>query len=183
MGGLAALMLAKAHPGDAGKLMIVDSLPFIGTLFAPTATVAMIEPRAKAMRDMQAASYGKPADAATATAIADRLALRPEARAKVTAWAMAADPRVSAQAMYEDMTTDLRPAMPADRDADHARLSLGGVGTERDAGEGAVHRGLCGRAERAVRGDRRCGAFRDARPARGVSGGGGEVCGVMLVRS
>jgi pimeloyl-ACP methyl ester carboxylesterase len=109
MGGL---MLAKAHPGDAGKLMIVDSLPFIGTLFAPTATVAMIEPRAKAMRDMQAASYGKPADAATATAIADRLALRPEARAKVTAWAMAADPRVSAQAMYEDMTTDLRPAMP-----------------------------------------------------------------------
>lgn len=110
MGGLAALMLAKAHPGDAGKLMIVDSLPFIGTLFAPTATVAMIEPRAKAMRDMQAASYGKPADAATA--IADRLALRPEARAKVTAWAMAADPRVSAQAMYEDMTTDLRPAMP-----------------------------------------------------------------------
>ncbi|KIU28017.1 alpha/beta hydrolase [Sphingomonas melonis] len=111
MGGLAALMLAKAHPGDAGKLMIVDSLPFIGTLFAPTATVAMIEPRAKAMRDTQAASYGKPADAAAATAIADRLALRPEARAKVTAWAIAADPRVSAQAMYEDMTTDLRPAM------------------------------------------------------------------------
>ena len=36
MGGLAALMLAEAHPGDAGKLMIVDSLPFIGTLFAPT---------------------------------------------------------------------------------------------------------------------------------------------------
>lgn len=111
MGGLAALMLAKAHPGDAGKLMIVDSLPFIGTLFAPTATVAMIEPRAKAMRDAQAASYGTPADAAMATATAERLALTPGARAKVTAWMTAADPRVSAQAMYEDMTTDLRPAM------------------------------------------------------------------------
>ena len=111
MGGLAALMLAKAHPGDAGKLMIVDSLPFIGTLFAPTATVAMIEPRAKAMRDMQAASYGKPADDAMATATANQLALKPDSRAKVVAWVKAADPRVSAQAMYEDMTTDLRPAM------------------------------------------------------------------------
>lgn len=111
MGGLAALMLAKAHPGDAGKLMIVDSLPFIGTLFAPTATVAMIEPRAKAMRDMQAATYGRPADAAAATAIAARLALKPDSRAKVAAWAEGADPRVSAEAMYEDMTTDLRPAM------------------------------------------------------------------------
>ena len=111
MGGLVALMLAKAHPGDAGRLMIVDSLPFIGTLFAPTATVAMVEPRAKAMRDAQVASYGKPADGAAAQAIADRLALKPASRAKVTAWAKAADPRVSGQAMYEDMTTDLRPAM------------------------------------------------------------------------
>jgi len=111
MGGLVALMLAKAHPGDAGRLMIVDSLPFIGTLFAPTATVAMVEPRAKAMRDAQVASYGKPVDAAFAQATADRLALKPEPRAKVAAWVKAADPRVSGQAMYEDMTTDLRPAM------------------------------------------------------------------------
>lgn len=111
MGGLAALMLAKAHPGDAGKLMIIDSLPFIGTLFAPGATVAMIEPQAKAMRDAQIASYGKPGDDAGAAAIAERLALKPASRAAVAGWAKAADPRVSGQAMYEDMTTDLRPAM------------------------------------------------------------------------
>lgn len=111
MGGLVAMMLAKAHPGDAGKLMIVDSLPSIGTLFAPAATVAMVEPRARQMRDAQVASYGKPADAAAARAVADRLALKPASRAKVTAWAEAADPRVSGQAMYEDMTTDLRPAL------------------------------------------------------------------------
>ncbi len=111
MGGLAALMLAKAHPADAGKLMIVDSLPFIGTLFSPAATVAMIEPRAKAMRDMQAASYGKPADDAMATATANQLASKPASRARVVSWIKAADPRVTAQAMYEDMTTDLRPAM------------------------------------------------------------------------
>lgn len=111
MGGLVALMLAKAHPADAGKLMIVDSLPFIGALFSPAATVAMIEPRAKAMRDMQAARYGKPADEAMATATANQLASKPASRAKVLSWVKAADPRVSAQAMYEDMITDLRPAM------------------------------------------------------------------------
>lgn len=113
MGGLVAMMLARAHPADADRLMIVDSLPFIGTLFAPTATVAMVEPQAKAMRDAQVASYGQPASEAMATATANRLALKPASRAQVAAWFKAADPRVSGQAMYEDMTTDLRPQMKA----------------------------------------------------------------------
>ena len=111
MGGLVALMLAKAHPADAGRIMIVDSLPFVGTLFLPTATVAMVEPQARAMRDRIAASYGKPVDPAYATATAERLALKPGSRATVAGWMAKADPRVTATAMYEDMTTDLRPAM------------------------------------------------------------------------
>jgi pimeloyl-ACP methyl ester carboxylesterase len=111
MGGLTAMMLAKAHPADAGRLMIVDSLPFIGTLYSPAATAALIEPQAKVMRDAQVASYGKPADDAAAQAIADRLAAKADSRAKVAAWAKAADPRVSGQAMYEDLTTDMRPVM------------------------------------------------------------------------
>ena len=32
MGGLIALMLAKAHPGDVSRLMIVDALPLLVTL-------------------------------------------------------------------------------------------------------------------------------------------------------
>jgi pimeloyl-ACP methyl ester carboxylesterase len=111
MGGLIGLMLAKAHPGDVGKLMMVDSLPYIGDIFVPGATVAQVEPQAKAMRDAEIASYGKPADDAMATATANGLALKPDSRAKVVAWVKAADPRVSGEAMYEDMTTDLRPAM------------------------------------------------------------------------
>lgn len=107
MGGLVGLMLAKAHPGDVGKLMIVDSLPWFGMLFGPTATVAAVEPQAKAMRDQMAASYGKP-DAAGAQAIAAKLALKPASQARVTAWVGQADARVSAEAMYEDMVTDLR---------------------------------------------------------------------------
>lgn len=111
MGGLVGLMLARAHPGDVRQLMVVDALPFIGTLFAPGATVPAIEPQARMMRDAMAARYGQPADPAASRAVAVRLAATPEAQAKVAAWAAKADPRVSARAMYEDMTTDLRPAL------------------------------------------------------------------------
>jgi pimeloyl-ACP methyl ester carboxylesterase len=111
MGGLVGLMLAKAHPADVGKLMIVDSLPFYGMLFGPTATVAMVEPRGKMMRDQIVASYGKPADPAAADGIAHQLASKLDSQAKVKAWAMAADPRVTGEAMYEDLTTDMRPDM------------------------------------------------------------------------
>jgi pimeloyl-ACP methyl ester carboxylesterase len=111
MGGLVGLMFAKAHPDHVAKLMIVDSLPFYGMLFGPTATVAMVEPHGKAMRDRMIARYGQPADAAAADMIAHQLAAKPDSQAKVKAWAMAADPRVSGEAMYEDLTTDLRPDM------------------------------------------------------------------------
>ncbi len=110
MGGLLGLMLAKAHPADIGKLMIVDSLPWYGMVFAPTATVAMIEPQAAKMRDGLAATYGKPDPDASAK-IAAALALKPSSRETVTGWMTKADQRVSAEAMYEDLTTDLRGDM------------------------------------------------------------------------
>lgn len=113
MGGLVGLMLARAHPADVGKLMVVDSLPYIGDIFLPGATVAQVQPQAKTLRDKEIASYGKPADDAAATATANGLALKPASRAKVAAWVKQADPRVTGEALYEDMTTDLRPDMAA----------------------------------------------------------------------
>jgi pimeloyl-ACP methyl ester carboxylesterase len=110
MGGLVGLMLAKAQPGDVGKLMIVDSLPWYGMLFGPGATVDAVKPQAAAMRDRFAASYGKP-DAAANQAMAARFALRPDAQARVAGWMGTTDTRVSAEAMYEDMITDLRGDM------------------------------------------------------------------------
>ncbi|RZF59094.1 alpha/beta hydrolase [Sphingomonas populi] len=113
LGGLVGLMFAKAHPDQLSRLMVVDSLPFYGMLFGPTATVAMIEPRGRAMRDQMIAQYGKPADTSGTEAVANGLALKPGSRTKVKAWMAAADPRVSGAAMYEDLTTDLRPVMPS----------------------------------------------------------------------
>lgn len=109
MGGLVALMLARAHPGDAGGVMVVDALPFIGELFAPGATVETVEPQARAMRDAMAAAPPSPA---MARVVAERNALTPAAREKVTAWAAAAHPAASAQAVYEVIGADLRPDLP-----------------------------------------------------------------------
>lgn len=114
MGGLAGLMFAKAHPDKVQRLMIVDSLPFFAVLLArggEEPTAASIEPVARAMRDQVAARYGKPVSAEAAASDVARLALKAESRSKMALWAAAADPRVTAQALYEDMTTDLRPSL------------------------------------------------------------------------
>jgi pimeloyl-ACP methyl ester carboxylesterase len=113
MGGLLALMLAKAHPDDVAAVMTVDSLPYVGDIFVPGATVAQLEPQAKAMRDQMIAGFGKPnpSDAA----IARSMALTPGAQEKVASWVAKADARVSGEAMYEDLTTDLRPDMASMR--------------------------------------------------------------------
>lgn len=116
MGGLVALMLAKAHPADAGKLMIVDSLPYFAVLMAPPGvdpTPAMVAPQAAVMRDRVAANYGKPLSPEAAEAQTRGLALKPESIAKMKLWAAGADARVTGQAMYEDLTTDLRPDLAA----------------------------------------------------------------------
>jgi pimeloyl-ACP methyl ester carboxylesterase len=113
MGGLVGLMLAKAHPGDVARLMIVDSLPFVGAIFMPDPSVAALEPQAAAMRDKMAAGYGKPANEAGIQGTAAGLALKPASREKVAGWMRAADGRVSGLAMYEDLTTDLREDVAA----------------------------------------------------------------------
>jgi pimeloyl-ACP methyl ester carboxylesterase len=114
MGGLVGLMLAARHPESLSRLMVVDALPYFGVLMAPPGTdvtVAMVEPQAAKMRDLVAASYGKPADPAAAEANIAGMTQKAEHLPSLRAWAMASDPRVAAQAMYEDLTTDMRPEL------------------------------------------------------------------------
>lgn len=42
VGGLMALELSKTYPNDAVKLILVDSLPYVGLIFSPMATVETI---------------------------------------------------------------------------------------------------------------------------------------------
>jgi pimeloyl-ACP methyl ester carboxylesterase len=118
MGGLLGLMLASRHPESLSRLMVVDSLPFFAAQLAPPGTkltVAMVEPQAAKMRDAVAASYGKPADPAAADAQVGGMTLKAEHRAQLKAWAIASDPRVASQVLYENLTTDMRPGLASIR--------------------------------------------------------------------
>jgi pimeloyl-ACP methyl ester carboxylesterase len=116
MGGIAGLLLAARHPADVDRLMVVDELPFAAVMLAPPGikvTASMVEPRAAQMRDATAAAYGKPADLSALESSVAHLSLNPANRATMKDWAMAADPRVTAQALYENLTTDVRPELGA----------------------------------------------------------------------
>ena len=121
MGGLAALMLAADHPGAAGKLLIVDSFPFIGPVFG-AADVAAITPRAEQMRAMIAGQADKVTpDFKTRADCSETLPAPATPVSNMTNsgfgaclmkhGAMASDLRVVAQAMYDDMVTDMRPRL------------------------------------------------------------------------
>ncbi len=116
MGGLVGMMFVRAHPGQVERLMIVDALPYFPALMARGGvelTPAQVEPIAKTMRDTVAARYGKPIDPAAIKSGVDGLAVKPESQAQMAKWAVGADPRVTGEALYEDMSTDLRPWLAA----------------------------------------------------------------------
>ncbi len=120
MGGLAALMIAADHPALPGKLLVVDALPFIGPLFG-AATVEAVRPMADQMRSMLIASAAKmtpdftaPDCPATLPAPATPRGMMTnsgEGACLVRYGATASDLRVVAQAMHDDMVTDLGPRL------------------------------------------------------------------------
>ncbi len=115
MGGLASLMFARAHPRAVSRAMIVDALPYFPVLLArggAQPSLAQVDAIAIKMRDTVAARFGKPIDPATIQADVNGLALQPASRTQMAIWAAKADPRVTAQLLYEDMSTDMRPALP-----------------------------------------------------------------------
>lgn len=108
MGGLTGLMLARRQPERVGKLMIVDSLPFFSAMFSPMATAQGVEPQARAMRD-QITALDDAMFAAQQNSGVARLVKTEARRADVVAWSVTSDRATFAQAMYDVMTTDMRP--------------------------------------------------------------------------
>ena len=116
MGGLASLMFAHEHPSQVSRVMVVDALPYFPVLLAqggPVPPTDQVDAIARMMRDKVAARYGKPVDAATVRSDVEGLAVKETSRARMAEWAAKADPRVTAELLYEDMSTDLRPALPS----------------------------------------------------------------------
>ena len=107
MGGLLALMLADKYPADVRKLVIVDTLPFYALLYTPTATVEMMKPQAEILRQQIIAT---PADQflAMQQTVVPQLVKNADGQKQVESFSMASDRAVFANAMAEDLQTDLR---------------------------------------------------------------------------
>ncbi len=112
LGGTLAMMVAARHPTAVSKVMVVDMMPFMGAMFAPNATPASVAPVAAQIRDGIASSSGPAREAMTRQTIAGMV--RTESmRGGPIADSLASDPSVSGQAMYDLVTTDLRPELTA----------------------------------------------------------------------
>jgi pimeloyl-ACP methyl ester carboxylesterase len=111
LGGAWALMVAARHPELVSKVMVVDMLPFLGAMFGgPTATAESVKPMAEQMRAGIASSAGEARRKQIEQTIAGMVrteALRPP----LVEHSLASDPATSAQAMYDLITTDLRPEL------------------------------------------------------------------------
>lgn len=111
-GGLIGMMLAARHPDRVGRLLVVDTLPFFGKLFDPAATPASIAPRAEQLRAMTVAGADRMKAMPTVTADPGGIwSNTPEGRIKVANWGLKADQRAVAQALYEDIVTDIGPEL------------------------------------------------------------------------
>jgi len=105
LGGFLALALSIARPEALGPLVIVDSLPFLGAVQNPAATVATVTPAAAAMRQQMRQGH---LPAAAARQMAAGMVADSARVAQVARWSQASDPATTAQAMYDLYTTDLR---------------------------------------------------------------------------
>lgn len=111
LGGFLALWLASKEPDLVGKLIIVDSLPFLPAAQQPNATVETIKPQAEKMRQGIIAQAGAQTSeqrrqsqlAILQTMISDSAKIKLAAK-----WSETSDPETIAQGFYELFTTDLR---------------------------------------------------------------------------
>ncbi len=109
MGGLLAMMMGARYPQSTGSVLVVDALPFYSLLFAPTMTVALARPFAERAREQTLAT--PPATALVTSDPGGIWSNTPAGRITVANWGAKADPRVTAHAIYDVMTTDLRPEL------------------------------------------------------------------------
>ena len=111
LGGFMALWLASVEPDWAGRLVIVDSLPFLGAINNPNATRETIKPQAEAMRKGMMTPQSAEQQRQTQTGILQAMISDPAKVALALKWGENSDPEAVSQAMYEMFTTDLRPSL------------------------------------------------------------------------
>ncbi len=113
LGGFLALDLAANHPELVGRLVIVDSLPFLMGAMQPGATVADAKQAAAGMAQgflhMSAEAYGRMIRSGPN---GSTMAASPADLDRIIAWGLASDRATVGKAMTELYSADLRPALP-----------------------------------------------------------------------
>lgn len=109
LGGVLALQMAAEKPGRIERLVIVDSLPFLGGLRGMTPEQA--RGMAAGMRQQMLAATKEQWEAGTRQG-AGGMSRSPANTERVIAWGLASDRATTAQAMSELWGDDLRPLLP-----------------------------------------------------------------------
>lgn len=109
LGGVLALQMAAEKPGRFSRLVIVDSLPFLGAVRGMTPEAA--KGVAAGMRQQMLAATKEQWEAGTRQA-AGGMSRDPANAERVVAWGLASDRNTTAQAMSELWGEDLRPLLP-----------------------------------------------------------------------
>lgn len=106
MGGFIALSLGAANPDLPGRLIIVDSLPFLPASFMPKATTQSTIPMARQIQAAMAvprAQFIKNSEAQIKTMVTGQADYN-----RIMTWVKITDPQAAGDAMYDLFTTDLR---------------------------------------------------------------------------
>ncbi len=111
LGGETALALAARHPGDVGKVMVVERTPLsVPLLGEPTATPRLLGPTAegiaKGMASSDDARWEKASWDNSAPLVTD-----PAHQLQVAGWVLASDRSVSGRAFRDLVLLDLRPEL------------------------------------------------------------------------
>ncbi|HEY0796265.1 MAG TPA: alpha/beta hydrolase [Acidisarcina sp.] len=112
LGGTMTLEFAERYPELPGRLVIVDSLPFLAGVWLQAATAEQAEPVAKNMKMQIAGQTHEAYEQFVKSGASTRSMVTSDADfAKVTEWGEASDQATTAEALYELMTTDARPGL------------------------------------------------------------------------
>lgn len=109
MGGTIGMMLAARHPDAVGRLMLVDVMPFLGTLFGPEG--ATPEGLRTAADRMRANILGSPLDQGFLSQMFGTMTLKADMRPVLMRYLRTSDRNTVANAFHELIVTDLRPEL------------------------------------------------------------------------
>ncbi len=111
LGGFLAMRLAEDHPNQVGRLVIIDSLPALGATRIPDATPEQLKAFAAQVRDNMEKNDAAQGEASIRKT-AEGMVTAPQNVDKVVAWGKASDRPTVSKAMYDVLSSDIRPQLP-----------------------------------------------------------------------